>query len=134
MGEMLKHRTILGEQTVEHRFAVTLIAAPQNMVVGAGDDLNGVELHEAEGLDQGGCVQRSRRGLAEAVGGKPKVAGLIIGDFERGGHARKGGRMGGRGQVGGVSGWCGAAMWMEPSLEPREQSPPPMADLRGRRS
>lgn len=84
MGEMFKDFAGF-EEGVEHRFAVGLVAAPQDVVVGAGDDLDGVELDEAEGVDLGERGIGSRG--VEAVGGEPQGSRGGVGDAE-GRHGR----------------------------------------------
>ena len=58
MGEMLEDAAVTGEAAVEHLLAVILVAAPQDMVMGAGHDLDRVELDEAEGADERAQVER----------------------------------------------------------------------------
>lgn len=53
MGEMLEDGAVFGEERVQHGLAVALGAAPQDVMMGAGDDLDGIELHESEAVDQG---------------------------------------------------------------------------------
>ncbi len=58
---MLKDQAIAGQQSVQHRLPVILIAAPQDMVMGAGNNLNAVQLHKAEFADDIHQIQRTGR-------------------------------------------------------------------------
>ena len=60
MGEVFEQATIFRQQPVEHRFAIVLIAVPQNMMMRPCDHLNGVELdisqsfYDAENIERAG--------------------------------------------------------------------------------
>ena len=69
--------------------------APENMVVAALDDVDGVDLHIAEMFDGGGCRLRAlaeRRRRIEPLGAEPDPPGLGPGQgmrFTRGGHGAR---------------------------------------------
>ena len=64
---MLKHLSVLREKLVQHRFAVILVSAPKDVMVGAGDDLDRVELHEPQAADQCRCVKRSGGSFSQPI-------------------------------------------------------------------
>ena len=71
MGEVLEDRAFLREQFVQHGFAVVLISAPENMIVGARDYPDRVELDEAQPLDDAparpGAPWAADRGLGHGA-------------------------------------------------------------------
>ena len=62
MREMLEHAIRMAQHPVEHRLAVILVPAPQDMMMRAGNDLNRIELYEAQRADDTHHVDRPRRG------------------------------------------------------------------------
>ena len=83
MGKMFEHRPVLAEHLVEHRFAIILVAAPQDMMVGAGDILDRVELDIAEAADRILQVERSGRCLRQPLCLQPEPARLPVADPQR---------------------------------------------------
>lgn len=81
MGEMFKHLPCAAKQRVQHVFAIVLIAAPQDMVMGTGHNLNGVELHKSQLFYQLRRVQGPRRRLRETMRSEPQGAGGVIVNF-----------------------------------------------------
>ena len=81
VGEMLEDPA-LAKQPVEHRLAIMLVAAPDDVVVRPGDDLDRVELDEAQAPDDREDVERPRRRQSEALGVEPETASVAIGDAE----------------------------------------------------
>jgi hypothetical protein len=81
--EMLEHAAMLRQQRVEVRLAVGLVAAPQDVMVRARHDLDGVELHEPEPSDDPRHIERPRRRGGETLRVKPKAARVAVGDFQR---------------------------------------------------
>ena len=61
MGEMLEEAAILAHMPAQHRLAVILVPAPENVMMGPGDDPDGIELDKAEPLDQGIEIERAGR-------------------------------------------------------------------------
>ena len=83
MGEMFEHRTVLAEQSVEHWFAIILVAAPQDMMMGAGDILDRVELDKAETADHLRQIERTGRRIGQRLRLQPEPAGLPVADPQR---------------------------------------------------
>ena len=76
--EVLEQPAFVCQQPVEHWLAVTLIAAPDDVVMGAGDHANRIELHKSEPLDDCQNVQRAGRCGGQAQAGQPHPAGRTI--------------------------------------------------------
>lgn len=83
MGEMFEHPP-LAQEPVQHRLAIGLIAGPQDMVMGAGYDLNAVKLDKAKGADRVDRMWRADRRRRQAVRLKPEVARQRVRDFQCG--------------------------------------------------
>ena len=80
MREVLKHFAVPGEMASKHRFAIVLIAAPQDVVMRATDHLDRIKLYKAEGLDQGIKVGLSCGCLRKPLPSEPKSPGITIGN------------------------------------------------------
>ena len=48
MREMFENRSIIGQEFSKHRLTVPVITGPENVMVGARDDANCIELHETD--------------------------------------------------------------------------------------
>ena len=80
MGEMFEHGSVGREEVFEHGFAIMLGAAPEDMVMGAGDDLDCVKLDKAELFDDAENIGRTRRRTRERLCIEPEMTGIAIGD------------------------------------------------------
>jgi len=82
MGEMFEHAAVLRQQPVEHALAVVCVPAPEDVVLRAGDDLDRVELDEAEPLDRAEQIQLARRRRRKTLSVQPERAGSAVVDPE----------------------------------------------------
>ena len=80
---MLEDAAFLAHQLVEHGLAIVLVSGPDDMVVGAGDDADRVELDEAQPADQGGKIQRPGGRGGEALRMQPETPRVPVADFKR---------------------------------------------------
>jgi hypothetical protein len=78
MGEVFEKDAVGREQFFEHGLAVMLGAAPEDVVMGAGDGLDCVELDIAELFDNGEQVGFACRRMREGLRVKPKAAGVFV--------------------------------------------------------
>jgi len=78
VGEVLKHRAVFGQQLVEHRLAVVLVARLKDVVMGAGQDLDAVQLHKAQFTNDGARVGRAGGGIGQTLQREPEVAGVAV--------------------------------------------------------
>jgi hypothetical protein len=83
MRKVLEDGAILCQQLIQHGFPVILITAPQNMMMGPGHDLNGVELNEPKLLDERQQIQAARWRGAQPNGCKPKSPRVFIFDLQK---------------------------------------------------
>ena len=86
MGEMLENRTFVRKQMLDNWFAVALIAAPKDMMMGSAHIADAIQLHKPKLLDNFEDVGVAGRSLCKALQIKPKSAGLSIGNSNS--HAR----------------------------------------------
>ena len=99
MGPVLEDGSFAALGVVQIRRAVSRNAGPQDVVVGALDDVDGVDLHIAEMLDgraRGLGAGAEGGGRIEALRVQPEAAGAGNADFERGdvaGHGHSSDRM-----------------------------------------
>lgn len=64
MCEMLKQAALFGQKSVQHRFAVMLVTRPDDVMVGARDDADRIELDKSELTHDRQDVRFSDRGVA----------------------------------------------------------------------
>lgn len=67
MREVLEYAAIR-HVTIQHGFAIVLVATPKDVVMCACDDLDGVQLYEAEVANCPFKIDWPGRGRSEAVG------------------------------------------------------------------
>ena len=68
MGEMFKDLTISTQKRPKHLFAIVLVSAPQNVVMGTGHIANCINLHEAKGVEHAHHIELSGRRFGEPIG------------------------------------------------------------------
>ena len=78
MGEVFENLAMFAEQRPKLFFAVVRVARPKDMMVGAGDVSDGVDLHKAQITDDLQGIGLARLRLGYAVGVKPKATGLLV--------------------------------------------------------
>ena len=78
MGEMLKQGSVFGEQFPQHRFAVILIARPENMMMRAGDNTDCIKLDKTELPDHAVQVERSSRRCRQTLRIQPEASCFSI--------------------------------------------------------
>jgi hypothetical protein len=61
MGEMLEHMAVTPEAFLQHRLAVVLVPAPQDMIVGARHHADRVELNKSQLSDRTRKIHRPGR-------------------------------------------------------------------------
>ena len=83
MREMLEDGPLGREQFFEHGFTVMLGTAPEDVMVGAGDDLNRVELDIAELLDNAENVGPARRRGRQALRMQPQATCILVAYAQR---------------------------------------------------
>ena len=70
MSEVLKHLSLIGHVSIQHRLAVVLISAPENMVMSASNYLNGIELHETQTFEHLLKIDRSCGSFVQSLRGE----------------------------------------------------------------
>ena len=78
MGEMLEYAPIPAHMLAQHRLAIVLVAAPQDMVMSARYDANGIDLDETQPLYHRIEIDRASRRLRQSLSGQPKPTGQTI--------------------------------------------------------
>lgn len=78
MGKMLKHFAISREVAPEHRLAIILVSAPQNVMVRPRDHLDRIELNKAKRLDQFIQIKLSCRGCRESLPREPETSRITV--------------------------------------------------------
>ena len=82
MGPVFEHGFVDALGLAQIGAAIVGNPAPENMVVAALDDVDGVDLHVAEMFDRGrGCIRPAakRRAHVEPLGAQPDPAGFGLG-------------------------------------------------------
>ena len=85
MREMLENRPLFRKHAPHHRFAILLIAAPQNVMVRSGHIANAVQLHKSQHPYDLEDVSAPDRSLRETLQVQRKPARFAVGDPK--GHA-----------------------------------------------
>ena len=65
---MFKDLTISTQKRPKHLFAIVLVSAPQNVVMGTGHIANCINLHEAKGVEHAHHIELSGRRFGEPIG------------------------------------------------------------------
>lgn len=74
MSKVLKNRAVAGQKLVQHWLAVIVVAAPKDVMMCAGHDLNRVELDKSQPLDDPYKIERTCRCIGKALRCQPKLA------------------------------------------------------------
>ena len=80
MGKMLEHLPVAGKYFVEHVFAIVLIAAPEDVIMGAGDNANGIELYHPEVANDLARIHRAGRRFCQPLRREPEVPRGAVAD------------------------------------------------------
>ena len=78
MSKMLEHQPIFCQQLVQHRLAVILVSAPQDVMMGAGHHLYGIQLDKSQVPDQRDRVELPGWRVSQVVRSQPEVSGVAI--------------------------------------------------------
>lgn len=97
MGEMLEDGTLFRQEPIQYRFPIMLVAAPENMVVSAGDDADSVKLHEAQPLDDAEHIQRPGRRSGKPLCIKQDATRIAVGNSKFHGQDCDANKIGGEG-------------------------------------
>ena len=85
MCEMLKQAALFGQQSVQHRFAVMLVTRPDDVMVGARDDADRIELDKSELAHDRQDVRFSDRGRRQSlrIEPEPPCLAIVYPDWQR---------------------------------------------------
>ena len=78
MSKMLEHLPVFCQHLVQHRLAIILVSAPQDVMMGAGHHLYGVQLHKSQVPDQRDRIELPCRRASQVVRSQPEVSGVAI--------------------------------------------------------
>lgn len=86
MGEMLESLAVPCQVRIEHTFTIILVAAPDDVVMGTRDDLDGVELHETDLANECGKIELADGRLRQTDRVEEQTARLAVLDPESRSH------------------------------------------------